>query len=89
MAEWFYLECVLADRERELQASLGRGAAFRRSEPGEERPVLTAGFEGWTWLRTGQVGALVGLALLATLALPMGILGAAWLLRGILALLVG
>jgi hypothetical protein len=89
MAEWFYLETVLAERERELDHHLARVAAFRGIDPREERPVLTAGFEGWTWLRAGQVGALVGLGLLATLALPMGFLGAAWVLRGILALLVG
>ncbi len=89
MAEWLYLEYVLAERERELNDSLARGAAFRRSEPGEVRPVLSTGLEGWTWLRAGQVGSLVGLALLGTPALPMGILGAVWLLRGILTLFVG
>jgi len=89
MAEWLYLECVLADRERELGHHLARVSAFRGIDPGEERPLLSTGFEGWSWLRAGQVGALVGLALLATLALPMGVLGAAWVLRGVLALLVG
>jgi hypothetical protein len=89
MTDWLYLKYVLAERDRELRDHLGRGAAFRRIDPDEGRPVLTAGFEGWTWPRAGQVGALVGLALLATLALPMGILGAAWVLRGLLTLLVG
>ena len=89
MAEWAYLECVLADRERELGHHLTRVTAFRGIDPREERPVLSTGREGWSWLRASQVGALVGLALLATLALPMGILGAAWALRGILVLLGG
>jgi hypothetical protein len=87
MAQWLYLEYVLAEREWELNDSLGRRAAFRRIEPEEDRPVLSAGLEGWSWLRACHVGALVGLALLATLALPMGILGVAWALRGILSVL--
>jgi hypothetical protein len=89
MAEWFYLETVLAERERERDHHLARVTAFRGTDSGEERPVLTAGLEGWTWPRAGQVGALVGLGLLATLALPMGILGAAWVLRGILSVFGG
>ena len=89
MAEWLYLEYVLAERERELKDSLGRGAAFRRIEPEGGRPVLSTGLEGWSWLRAGQVGSLVGLAILATLAVPMGILGVAWVLRGILSVFGG
>ncbi len=89
MAEWLYLEHVLADRERELGDRLATVAAFRGVHPGEERPVLSTGLASWSWPRASQVGALVGLALLAALALPMGILGTTWVLRGILALLVG
>ncbi len=89
MAEWLYLEYILAERERELGHHLARVTAFRGIDPREERPVLSTGLEGWSWLRAFHVGALVGLALLGTLALPMGILGAAWALRGILVLLVG
>jgi len=89
VAEWLYLEYVLAERERELTDSLGRRAAFRRIEPGEDRPLLCTGLEGWSWPRACHVGALVGLAFLATLALPMGILGMAWVLRGILSVVGG
>ncbi len=89
MADWLYLKYVLAERERELNDFLGRRAAFRRIEREEDRPVLSTGLEGWSWLRFCHVGALVGLAFLATLALPMGILGVAWVLRGILSVLGG
>jgi hypothetical protein len=89
MTEWLYLERVLADRDRELRHHLARVTAFRGVHPGEERPVLSTGLASWSWPRASQVGALVGLALLATLALPMGILGTAWVLRGILAVLAG
>jgi hypothetical protein len=89
MAEWLYLKYVLAERERELNDSLARRTVFRRSEPEGDRPVLSAGLEGWSWPRASHVGALVGLAFLATLALPIGILGVAWVLRGILSFLGG
>ena len=89
MAEWLYLKYVLAERERELSDSLARGAVFRRGEPEKDRPLLCTGLEGWSWLRACHVGALVGLAFLATLALPIGILGVAWVLRGILSFLGG
>ena len=45
MAEWFYLERVLADRERELRHHLARVTAFRGIDAGEERPVLSTGLE--------------------------------------------
>lgn len=89
MAEWFYLERVLADQARALRDHLAKRAAFRPIDMQEERAVLHSGFEGWSWLRAAQVGALVGLALLGTLALPTGILGVAWALRGILELFTG
>jgi hypothetical protein len=89
MAEWLYLKYVLAERRRELNDSVRRRAAFRRIAPGEDRPLLNTGLEGWSWLRACHVGALVGLAFLATLALPVGILGMAWVLRGILSVLGG
>ncbi len=89
MAEWFYLECLLADRARDLTHHASRAALFRRGQDPEGRPVLSTTLEGWTWQRTAQVAGLIGLALALTLGLPAGILGAAWVVGAVVGLLGG
>jgi hypothetical protein len=89
VAEWFFLERILADRARDLASHVATAAAFRHPDVYRERPVLTAGIEGWSWRRTAQVAALVGLALVSTIALPMGIAGATWVVGVLVNLLLG
>jgi hypothetical protein len=89
MAEWFYLERVLADRARDLARHMAKAAAFRPGEMLEERPVLSTGVGCWSWRRAARVGAVVGLALAGTIAVPMGIVGAAWAMGVVVRLFLG
>ncbi len=86
MAEWFYLEQVLADRARDLGDHLAKAAALRSLEAADERPVLSGGLAGWRLARTFQIAGLVALALAGTVGLPAGILGAAWTIRRVVEL---
>lgn len=88
MAEWFYLEQVLADRARDLAEHVAKAAALRSLEAADERPVLSAGLAGWSSARASQVGGLVALALAGTVGLPAGILGAVWTIRRVVELLL-
>jgi hypothetical protein len=89
MAEWFFLERVVADRERDLADHLARLDAFRPVEILRERPVLSAGLDGWSWPGALRVAALVGLAVAGTIALPMGLVGIAWALGAVARILMG
>lgn len=89
MAEWFYLERVLADRAHDLANHMAQAALYRPLERAGERPVLSTGLEGWSWRRAAEVFALVGLALAGTIAVPMGIVGAAWAMGVLVRLFLG
>ena len=88
MAQWFYLEQVLADRARDLAEHVAKAAALRSLEAADERPVLSAGLAGWSATRAFRVAGLVALALAGTVGLPAGILGAAWTIRRVVELLL-
>lgn len=88
MAQWFYLEHVLADRARDLAEHVAKAAALRSLEAAEERPVLSGTLAGWSSARASQVGGLVALALAGTVGLPAGILGAVWTIRRVVELLL-
>ena len=89
MVEWFYVEGVLADRARDLEKRLTETAPLRALETPWGRPVLSSGLEGWSWRRAAELATLVGLALLATVALPAGIMGAAWAMGMLAGLFAG
>lgn len=84
MAEWFYLERLLAHRARDREKQLAAAGAFRHRHSSGERAVLSASLKGWSWRRAAQVAAFVGLALIATLAVPLAMVGAALFLGGVL-----
>ena len=86
MAEWFYLERVLADRARDLADHLANAAAFGPRETLGERPVLSAGLKGWSSARAARLAGLVALALAGTVGLPVGILGTAWAIQRVVGL---
>lgn len=89
MAEWFHLERLLADRERGLTDHLAIKAASRSADLLRERPVLSTGVGCWSWRRAVRVCAVVGLALAGTIAVPMGIVGAAWAMGVLVRLFLG
>ena len=90
MAQWFYLEQVLADRARDLADHVAKAGALRSPSPeaADERPVLSGGLAGWSLARAFQVAGLVALALAGTVGLPAGILGAVWTIRRVVELLL-
>jgi len=88
MAQWFYLEQVLADRARDLADHVAKAGALRSLEAANERPVLSGGLAGWRLARAFQIAGLVVLALAGTVGLPAGILGAAWTIRRVVELLL-
>lgn len=87
MFEGYYAEHVIRDRGRERAREL----AMPRSgvpSPGEERAVLSADWSGWSWRRARAVLGAVGVALVASVALPASLQGAASALREILDLVI-
>jgi len=87
MFEGYYAEHVIRDRGRERAREL----AMPRSgvpSPGEERAVLSADWSGWSWRRARAVLGAVGVALVASVALPASLQGTAWGLREILDLVI-
>lgn len=89
MSEWFHLERLLADRARDLSDHLAMKAAFRSADLLRERPVLSTGVGCWSWRRAVRVGAVVALALAGTIAVPVGIVGAAWAMGVVVRLFLG
>jgi len=88
MAQWFYLEQVLADRARDRADHLAKAALRQFPAAADERPVLSGTLAGWSLARASQVAGLIGLALAGTVGLPAGILGAAWTIRRVVELLL-
>ncbi len=84
MFEEYYAEHLIRHRARERAQSQAMNRLRRGPSPGEERPVLSTDWGGWTWRRAGAVLGTVGLALVAAVALPASLQGAAWGLREIL-----
>jgi len=86
MFEEYYAEHVIRNRDRERARALAMNWMRRAPSPGEERAVLSTDWGGWSWRRARAVLATVGLALVASVALPVSLQGAAWGLREILEL---
>jgi hypothetical protein len=58
------------------------------AHPAEERAVLSADWQGWSWRRARAILGMVGVALAASVALPASLQGVAWGLREILDLVL-
>jgi hypothetical protein len=88
MFEGYYAEHVIRTRERERARLHAVNSLMRAEVPGTERMVLSAGLDGWSWRRASAVLGTVGMALVASVALPASLQGLAWGLREVL-MLVG
>jgi len=88
MFEGYYAEQGIRDRDRERARALAMPRSERVPTLGEERTVLSTDWGGWSWRRATAVLATVGLALVAAVALPASLQGAAWGLREILELVI-
>lgn len=88
MFDGYYAEHVIRDRERERARVLAEGRMLRRAHLARGRPVLSADWRGWSWQRASAVLGTVGVALVASMALPASLQGVAWGLREILGLLI-
>ncbi len=90
MFEGYYVEHVIRNRERERARALALNLNWmeRGASPGEDRAVLSTDWSGWSWRRARAVLGTVGVALVASLALPASVQGVAWGLRGMLELMV-
>jgi len=84
MFEEYYAELVIRNRDRERTRALAMNRMQRVASVGEERAVLSTGCSGWSCGRTRAVLAVVGLALVASVAFPASLQGAAWGLGEIL-----
>ncbi len=84
MFEEYYAEHLIRHRARERAQSQAMNRLRRGPSPGEERAVLSTDWSGWSWGRARAVLAVVALALVASVALPATLQGAAWGLREIL-----
>jgi hypothetical protein len=87
MLEGYYAEHVVRNRERERARAQAVNSLMRVEVSEAERVVLSTGWSGWSWQRTGSVLGTVGMALAASLALPLSLQGLAWGLREALLLL--
>lgn len=88
MFEGYYAEQVIRDRHRERARELALPRSGGLPSPGEERAVLSPDWSGWSWRRARAVLGAVGVALVASVALPASLQGAAWGLREILDLVI-
>jgi hypothetical protein len=87
MFQEYYAEHVIRNRDRERARAPALKRMQRVLRVGEERAVLSTGWSGWSWRRARAVLAVVALALVAAMALPASMQGAAWGLREILELM--
>jgi hypothetical protein len=87
MFEGYYAEHVVRNRERERARAQTVNSLMRAAVPEAERMVLSTGWSGWSWRRTGAVLGTVGMALVASVALPLSLQGLAWGVREVLMLL--
>jgi hypothetical protein len=88
MFEGYYAEHVVRSRDRERTRAQAVNGLTRVRVPEGERMVLSAGWSGWSWRRARAVLGTVGMALVASVALPASLQGLAWGLREVL-MLVG
>jgi hypothetical protein len=88
MFEGYYAEHVVRNRERERTRVQAFKSLLRVEVPEAERIVLSTGWSGWSWRRAGAVLGTVGMALVASVAIPASLQGAAWGLREILGLVI-
>jgi len=87
MFEGYYAEHVVRNRERERARGLALNSLMRVEVPEGERAVLSTGWSGWSWRRARAVLGTVGMALVASVALPASLQGLAWGLREVLVLM--
>ena len=87
MFEGNYAEHVVRNRERERTRVQAVNSLMRVEVPEGERVVLSTGWSGWSWRRGRAVLGTVGMALVASVALPASLQGLAWGLREILVLM--
>ena len=87
MFEGYYAEQVVRNRERERARVQAANSLMRVEVPDGERMVLSTGWTGWSWQRARAVLGTVGMALVASVALPASLQGLAWGLREILVLM--
>jgi hypothetical protein len=88
MFQGYYAEHMIRNRDRERTRILEIKRMQRLPSGGHERAVLSTDWSGWSWRRARAVLATVGVALVAALALPASLQGAAWGLREILELVI-
>ncbi len=88
MFEGYYAAHVIRGWDRERARALARNRRRRVASPGEERAVLSTDWGGWSWRRARAVLGTVGAALVASVALPASLQGAAWGLRELLELVI-
>ena len=87
MFEGYYAEHVVRNRERERTRVQAVNSLMRVEVPEGGRAVLSTGWSGWSWRRARGVLGTVGMALVASVALPASLQGLAWGLREILVLI--
>ena len=87
MFEGYYAEQMVRNRERERTRIQAINSLMRLEVPEAERLVLSTGWNGWSWQRARAVLGTVGMALVASVALPASLQGLAWGLREALMLM--
>jgi hypothetical protein len=87
MFEGYYAEHVVRNQERERTRVQAVNSLMRVEVPEGGRAVLSTGWSGWSWRRARAVLGTVGMALVASVALPASLQGLAWGLREILVLI--
>ncbi len=87
MFEGYYAEHVVRNRERERARGLTLSSLMHIEVPQGERVVLSTGWSGWSWRRARAVLGTVGMAFVASVALPASLQGLAWGLREVLVLM--
>lgn len=87
MFEGYYAEHVVRNRERERTRVQAVNSLMRVEVPEGGRAVLSTGWSGWSWRRARAVLGTVGMAFVASVALPASLQGLAWGLREILVLI--
>ena len=88
MFEGYYAEHAIRNRERERARALAMHRMERVPSPEKERAVLSTDWSGLSWRRARAVLGTVGLAFVASVALPASLQGVVWGLRGILDLVI-
>jgi len=88
MFEGYYAEHVMRNRERERARALAMYRMERVPSPEKERAVLSTDWSGLSWRRARAVLGTVGVAFVASVALPASLQGVVWGLREILDLVI-